>query len=72
MLKKLNDETHLELHGKIHEEVGIGLLSDVQISTLLNVNREFYLSNQNLLEALAEALLDADRAADFESIPTGL
>ena len=72
VLKKLNDETHLELHGKIHEEVGIGLLSDVQISTLLNVNREFYLSNQNLLEALAEALLDAGRAADFESIPTGL
>jgi len=51
--------------------VGTGLLSGVQVSTRLNMNREFYLSNRDLAEAPAEALLDADRAADFESIPTG-
>lgn len=38
---------------------------------LLNVNREFYLSCQSLLAALADALLDTHSATDFESLPTG-
>ena len=68
-LKKLNEEIHLRLHGAIHEEVSIGQLSDVQISTLLNANREFYLANQSLLAALAQGMLDVHSAGDFESIP---
>ena len=46
-------------------------LSQVQISTLLNVNRELYLSNQSLLSALADGLLDTHSATDFDSIPVG-
>ena len=68
-LKTLNESSHSSLHSKIHGEVTAGNLSDVQISTLLNVNRELYLSSQSLLSALADALLDAHGAADFEAIP---
>ena len=68
-LKTLNESTHTALHTKIHGEVTADVLSDVQISTLLNVNRELYLSSQSLLSALADALLDAHGAADYEAIP---
>ena len=70
-LKTRNEEIHAGLHAEIHREVALGHLSEVQISTLLNVNREFYLSNQSLLAALADALLDTQAALDFESIPAG-
>jgi phosphate:Na+ symporter len=71
-LKSLNEEIHSQLHGEIHQEVTLGHLSEVQVSTLLNVNREFYLSNQSLLAALADALLDTRSADDFDSIPIGI
>lgn len=66
-----NEAHHSALHAAIHEAVASDLLTEVQISTLLNVNRELYLSNQSLLSALAEALLDTHSATDFESIPVG-
>jgi len=71
-LKSLNEKIHSRLHTDIHQEVALGHLSEVQISTLLNVNREFYLSNQSLLAALADALLDTHGADDFDSIPVGI
>lgn len=70
-MKTLNEAHHSALHAAILEAVGSDLLTEVQISTLLNVNRELYLSNQSLLSALAEALLDTHSATDFQSIPVG-
>ena len=70
-LKTRNEELHTGLHSRIHREVTLGNLSELQVSTLLNVNRELYQSNQSLLSALADALLDAHSADDFESIPVG-
>lgn len=70
-LKNKNEEIHAALHKEIHREVTLGHLSEVQISTLLNVNRELYLSSQSLLAALADALLDTHGATDFESLPAG-
>ncbi len=70
-LKRRNEEIHADLHGKIHKEVALDRLTDLQISTLLNVNREFYLSCQSLLAALSDALLDTHGATDFESLPAG-
>lgn len=70
-LKNRNESMHARLHRDIHEEVTLDQLTDKQISTLLNVNREFYLSNQSLLMALADGLLDAHSVADFESLPVG-
>jgi len=68
-LKHKNEDIHAALHKEIYREVAAGQLSEVRISTLLNVNREFYLSNQSLLSALADALLDTHGATDFESLP---
>ncbi len=70
-LKHKNEDIHSALHKKIYQEVADDHLSEVQISTLLNVNREFYLSGQSLLAALADALLDSHGATDFESLPVG-
>jgi phosphate:Na+ symporter len=70
-LKGRNESLHARLHSEIHHEVSVGKLSEVQISTLLNVNRELYLSNQGLLAAVADAELEPHRADDFESIPVG-
>jgi phosphate:Na+ symporter len=71
-LKSRNEGLHGSLHSDIHREVTLGNLSEVRISTLLNVNRELYQSNQSLLAALADALLEAHRADDFDSIPVGV
>ncbi|MFQ5982882.1 MAG: hypothetical protein ACE5KS_05860, partial [Woeseiaceae bacterium] len=68
-LKKLNESLHADMHAEIYQEISHGELEEVQISTLLNVNRELYLSNQSLLAAVADALLDLDGARDFESLP---
>ena len=68
-MKSKNEEIHSGLHKEIYRELADDQLSEVQISTLLNVNREFYLSCQSLLSALADALLDTHGATDFESLP---
>jgi hypothetical protein len=58
------------MHRRIYDEVERGALSRVEISTLLNVNRELYVSNLSLISALADALLDMESADDFASIPS--
>jgi phosphate:Na+ symporter len=68
-LKNRNESLQSKMHAEIYHEVALDALSEVQISTLLNVNRELYSSNQALLAALADLLLDSESAADYESIP---
>jgi hypothetical protein len=68
-IKKLGEELHRRMHRRIYDEVARGELGRVQVSTLLNVNRELYVSNSGLISALADALLDLDSADDFASIP---
>jgi hypothetical protein len=68
-LKNRNEALHAKMHADIYDEVARRHLAEVQISTLLNVNREFYLSNQSLLASLADVLLDTEAAADYDSIP---
>jgi phosphate:Na+ symporter len=68
-LKNRNESLHSKMHAEIYHEVALDALSEVQISTLLNVNRELYSSNQSLLASLADLLLDSESAADYESIP---
>ena len=70
-LKGRADALHAKLHADILREVPIRHLTRVQISTLLNVNRELYVSSQSLLAALADALLDTHGAADYEALPAG-
>ena len=68
-LKNRNEALHATLHADIYKEVALGHLSEIQISTLLNVNRELLSANQSFLTSLADILLDLDSAADYESIP---
>jgi len=68
-LKSFSESLHAAMHTQIYKEIGQGQLEDTQISTLLNVNRELYLSNQSLLEAIADAVLDMESARDYESLP---
>ena len=68
-LKTTSEKLHEKLHERIYDEVARSDLSQVEISTLLNVNREMYVSNQSLISALAEMLLSMEAADDFESIP---
>lgn len=68
-IKNTSERLHERMHKRIYQEVARGELSEVEISTLLNVNRELYISNQNLISALADALLDLESAGDFASIP---
>ncbi len=69
-LKSFSESLHAAMHAEIYKEIGDGLLEENQISTLLNVNRELYLSSQSLLEAIADAVLDMESARDYESLPT--
>ena len=68
-LKNRNEALHASVHADIYQEVALDALDEVQISTLLNVNRELYLSNQALLAALADMLLDTESSAAYEAIP---
>jgi phosphate:Na+ symporter len=68
-LKNFNESLHAAMHTGIYKEIGHGQLEEEQISTLLNVNREIYLSNESLLEAVADAILDPESARDYESLP---
>lgn len=68
VLRNKAEQVHSRLHQRIYEEVAQGVLSRAEISTLLNVNRELYVSNLSLISALADAMLDIEAADEFESI----
>jgi len=68
-LKNKSEKLHQRMHKRIYAEVSRKDLSEVEISTLLNVNRELYVANQSLISSLADVLLDMDAADDFASIP---
>lgn len=67
-LKNKAEQIHKRLHQHIYDEVARGELSRIEISTLLNVNREVYVSNLSLISALADAMLGMEAADEFESI----
>ncbi len=68
-IKGKSESVQQRMHRRIYDEVARGELSEVEISTLLNVNRELFVANHSLVTALADALLDLDAASDFASIP---
>ncbi len=68
-MKNRSESIHNRMHRRIYDEVSRGELGEVEISTLLNVNRELLVAGQSLVSALADALLNMDSASDFASIP---
>jgi uncharacterized protein Yka (UPF0111/DUF47 family) len=70
-LEERNNKLHRDMHASIYREVTRGQLSETEISTLLNVNREIMVSGQNLIEALSDALQDApDASLTAATMPT--
>ncbi len=68
-IKNKSESVHNRMRHRIYDEVSRGELSEVEISTLLNVNRELLVASQSLVSALADALLNMDAARDFASLP---
>ncbi len=68
-IKNRTESIHNRMHRRIYDEVSRGELNEVEISTLLNVNRELFVANQSLISSLADALLNLESASDFASIP---
>lgn len=68
-IKGKSESVQQRMHRRIYDEVAREELSEVEISTLLNVNRELFVANYSLVSALADAMLDMDAASDFASIP---
>jgi len=63
---KINYDTFLDrAYSVVKEEQ----LTDLEISTLFNVNRELYNSNKALVLAIKELLLEGVRAGDFDGLP---
>ena len=57
-LESLNGALHADLHHTIYADIRADLIGEHQISALLNVNRELFNSNQAMLLALSEFLLE--------------
>jgi phosphate:Na+ symporter len=68
-IKNKSESVHNRMQHRIYNEVSRGELSEVEISTLLNVNRELLVASQSLVSALADALLSMDAAREFASLP---
>ncbi len=68
-IKSRAETLHSRMRHRIYDEVLRGELSEVEVSTLLNVNRELLVAGQSIVSALADALLGMDAARDFASIP---
>ena len=68
-IKEKAEALHNRMRHRIYGEVARDELSEVEISTLLNVNRELLVASQSLVAALVDALLSMDAARDFAGIP---
>ncbi len=68
-LQHKNEALHAKIHADIYDEVVVDGIQQDEISTVLNVNREFYNANQGLLSAIADVLLDPQMAEDFRAVP---
>lgn len=68
-IKETAEALHNRMRHRIYGEVARDELSEVEISTLLNVNRELLVASHSLVAALVDALLSMDAARDFASIP---
>jgi phosphate:Na+ symporter len=68
-LNEKNEELHSATHSQIYHDMAAGRLSEEEVSTLLNVNREVLHSNRSILAAIAGVSLPAEQADTFTSLP---
>jgi phosphate:Na+ symporter len=68
-LAALARRSHDEMHHAIYADVRQDRLSEHDISSLLNTNRELFNSNRSLIAALAAFVLTSEQLTVFESLP---
>src|SRR5690606_9080633 len=64
-----NRTMHEQRAQEVYRSARGDALDDLEISTLLNVNRELYASNKALLSALKDFLLPAQAAEELSALP---
>jgi len=67
-LKQTSRTNYNKLLDAAYSKIAEQQLSEVEISTIFNVNREFYNSNKMLILAIKEVLLPEAKAIDFDGI----
>lgn len=66
---KQNYNTFLE---KVYNQVPFNRLTDVEISTLFNINREIHAANKAMILAIKDLVLQEVQAQDFDDLPDAL
>ena len=72
-LIKLNEQIQTDYEGRtrlIYKQVSEKIVNEMDIATLLNVNREVYSSCKAIILAMKDYSLDSKQAENFEDIPT--
>jgi phosphate:Na+ symporter len=62
----LLEKNYQDALNRFYKEAGDTILDDMEITTLLNFNREGFSSNRSLLMAVKDILLSASSANDFD------
>lgn len=67
-LKKTSKVNYNQFVEKIYRRVQKDQFTDLEISTLFNVNREIHSGNKALIMAVKDLLLEVESAVDFEAV----
>ncbi len=67
-LSKCNADRHRRMHDMIYDEIRSDMLNRLQTSTLLNVNREIYNSNESYIAALGDLLIEHRTTTDADGV----
>ncbi|MEZ4922752.1 MAG: Na/Pi symporter [Crocinitomicaceae bacterium] len=68
-LSQENYHLHQSLIKQTYEEVKADKLSNAEIATFLNLNREFYISSKALIHAMSDFWLSMTQSSDFGKLP---
>jgi phosphate:Na+ symporter len=67
-LKRQNYQIEQDFIQSIYTELKSHHLSESEIATLLNVNREFYAANKSIIHALSDLILAPEESKDFNRV----
>ena len=67
-LKDLNRRNYNRFLNETYAKVRDNYINELEVSTLLNVNREVYNSNKSILKAVKELALSTQEASAFEKV----
>lgn len=68
-LMQINHQIHQQCQNEIYTQISRKSLNEMEISTMMNVNREVYNSNRSLILAVKDIILSEEEAQNFNSLP---